>query len=68
MLSRVVRKLDKGKLHRAIKILSTNVLKRVDGCITGAAPEKNDLIRDCDLQEDVYNQVQAILLLLQETE
>ena len=48
----------------AAKILEKSLMKRMDGCTVADAPDRNDWIRDCQTQKQVYWAVNEILVLL----
>jgi hypothetical protein len=41
--------------------LQNDILKKVDGCAINGAPDKNDWIKDCNSQSQVYQQILAVI-------
>ncbi len=48
----------------AYHLLKKNLMKRVDGCTCDNAPDRNDWIRDCQAQKQVYWAINEILVLM----
>jgi hypothetical protein len=48
----------------AKRVLEKNIMKRVDGCVLGDTPDRNDWIKDCQAQKQVYWAVNEILVLM----
>jgi len=60
----VIDKLENGEYQDALNKLEKDILKKTDGCAKSGSPDKNDWIRDCDAQGQVYPLViEAIQLI-----
>jgi len=46
--------IDAGRYAEALAKLENDILQKTDGCANGGEPDKNDWIRSCDEQEQVY--------------
>jgi len=49
-----LRLIDRGNYGIALLILQYNTLRNMDGCAETGEPDRNDWIRDCDAQAQVY--------------
>lgn len=50
----VLRQIAQGRYEEAIDKLENDILKKVDGCAQEDVPDRNDWIRNCDAQSQVY--------------
>lgn len=63
-INAVLQLIDQGLYLDAIDKLENDILKKTDGCATVGAPDKNDWIKDCATQAQVYALIiEAIRLL-----
>ncbi len=53
-INRALNLTDMGNYLRALKMLRKEILKRLDGCAAFGKPDRNDWIKDCDAQNQVY--------------
>ncbi|MCP4374963.1 MAG: hypothetical protein GY794_02105 [bacterium] len=67
-LNAVLSVIADGDYAEALSKLQNDILRKVDGCANASVPDKNDWIRDCDVQDVIYPlildaiaQVQALL-------
>jgi hypothetical protein len=44
----------RGQYKNALSKLEKDILKKTDGCVSIGAPDKNDWIRTCEQQEEIY--------------
>ena len=64
-LEKVLKEIEKGKDKNALKELN-KVLEDVDGCALTGSPDWNDKIKDCDAQDQIYQEVLEAITLLQQ--
>lgn len=57
----VIALLQAGNVQDARDKLANDLLKKVDGCATTGAPDKNDWIKDCESQGQVYEQLLTVI-------
>jgi hypothetical protein len=60
----VLEKADKGLYDGALEKLQHDILGKTDGCAESGAPDKNDWIKDCDAQNEVYPLIMEAIGLL----
>jgi hypothetical protein len=53
-LAAVIADLEAGNLQNALDKLEHDVIAKTDGCDASGAPDRNDWIRDCEAQEQVF--------------
>jgi hypothetical protein len=53
-LAAVIADVEAGKFQHALDKLEYDVLAKTDGCDTSGAPDRNDWIRNCGAQEQVF--------------
>ncbi len=53
-INRSLKQVDKLEYRNALRKLKRDVLKRLDGCSASGQPDRNDWIKDCTSQEQVY--------------
>lgn len=65
-LSVIRKQVDKGRYAEAPKKLQNDILSKMNGCIDSKAkaPAKNDWVRSCDVQKQLYWAVNEIVVLL----
>ena len=70
--SKLLKKINKAldligmeKYRPALKRLQHDILRKTDGCFTKGAPEKNDWVRNCDAQTQLYPVTKEAIDLLQ---
>jgi len=56
-IDEVLGMIDAGRYAEALAKLENDILQKTDGCANGGEPDKNDWIRSCDEQEQVYGVV-----------
>lgn len=56
--------IDEGRYQDALDKLENDILKKTDGCATGGGPDRNDWIRDCAAQGEVYPIIMNAIELL----
>lgn len=64
-LNAVVANLTVGDVASAVEQLQNDMLSKTDGCATSGAPDKNDWIKTCEEQDQVYPYVLQLIQLLQ---
>ena len=57
--------IDQGSYEEALDKLQNDILGKTDGCATIGTPDKNDWIKDCDAQNQVYPLVVQTIEMLQ---
>jgi hypothetical protein len=57
--------IDSGDYAEALDKLENDILGKTDGCAAGGEPDRNDWIRDCNAQAQVYNLITEAIGLLQ---
>jgi probable HAF family extracellular repeat protein len=57
----VIAAIQAGNIQDARDKLQNDLLKKVDGCATSGAPDKNDWIKDPVSQKGVYQQILAVI-------
>ena len=63
-INAAIKMVDQERYQDALDKLENDILKKTDGCDTQGAPDKNDWIKDCESQAEVYSTiVEAIELL-----
>lgn len=65
-LSVIRKQVNKGCYAEALEKLQNDILSKMNGCIDskGKAPDKNDWVRSCDAQKQLYWAVNEIVVLL----
>ena len=53
-INAVIASIDAGLYLEALNQLQSDILPKTDGCATSSAPDKNDMIKDCASQDQVY--------------
>jgi beta propeller repeat protein len=53
-LNAVIASIEAGSYADALDKLQNDLLKKTDGCATGGEPDKNDWIKNCEAQVEVY--------------
>ena len=53
-INSVLAMIDNGEYALALDKLQNDILGKTDGCATGGAPDRNDWLRDCADQREVY--------------
>jgi hypothetical protein len=53
-INAVLKLIDQGNYAAALDKLETDILPKTDGCAVDGAPHKNDWIKDCATQQQVY--------------
>lgn len=61
----VLEKIDQGLYQEAIDKLENDILKKTDGCAETGSPDKNDWIKDCGAQGQVYPFIMDAIGLLE---
>jgi hypothetical protein len=56
-LNAVLSMIAKGQYEQALSKLQSDILPKTDGCILNGAPDAQDWIQECAMQELVYNYV-----------
>lgn len=64
-LNAVLADIDQGLYQDALDKLQNDILAKTDGCALGGAPDKNDWIKDCASQSQVYPLIMEAVILLQ---
>jgi hypothetical protein len=54
-LNAVIANIEAGNYEDALGQLENDVLGKMDGCATSGSPDKNDWIKDCEAQGEVYS-------------
>jgi hypothetical protein len=65
-LSSVAANIEAGNYQEALGQLQHDLLAKTDGCATSGAPDKNDWIKDCKDQEEIYGELQQIISWLKQ--
>jgi hypothetical protein len=65
-LDQVIAKIDSGQYPDAINKLLNDIHKKMDGCVTSGAPDKNDWIVDCQAQSQLNNWINILITGLSE--
>jgi len=65
-INKVLDMIDEGLYENAIKKLKNDILKKTNGCATSGAPDRNDWIKDCEAQEDIYNLIMETIEMLED--
>jgi hypothetical protein len=65
-LNAVIVNIEAGNYTDALKQLQKYILRKMNGCAVTGEPDKNDWIRDCDAQGQVYPILMNAVTLLQE--
>ena len=63
-INAVLEKVDHGLYQEALDKLEHDVLAKTNGCAETGSPDKNDWIRDCDSQSQVYPLIMEAIELL----
>ena len=53
-IEQVLEMIDAGLYEDALKKLENDILKKTDGCIKTGQPDKNDWIKTCEAQQQIY--------------
>ena len=53
-LNAVIANIEAGNYADALGQLQNDILGKTDGCATSGAPDRNDWIKDCEAQNQVY--------------
>jgi K319-like protein len=64
-INSVLEKVDGGDYQDAFDKLVHDILGKIDGCAESGAPDKNDWIRDCEAQGEIYPFIMNAINLLQ---
>lgn len=64
-INKVLDMIDEGLYENAIKKLKNDILKKTNGCATSGAPDRNDWIKDCEAQEEIYNLIMETIEMLE---
>ncbi len=64
-IAAVIGMIEQGLYGEALDKLSHDVMARTNGCATAGAPDRNDWIRDCTAQAQVYPYLIEVQTLLQ---
>ena len=59
--------IDQGYYHDALNKLQNDILGKTNGCLEIGEPDKNDWIRTCEGQQEVYPFVMQAIEYLEET-
>lgn len=65
-LNAVIVAIENGEYEDSLKKLKNDILKKMDGCAKTGEPDKNDWIKDCDAQAEVYPLVLEMIALLEQ--
>lgn len=60
--------IQEGLYKPALKLLENGIMNKADGCIEGDAPDRNDWIRDCSAQKQIYWAANEVIVLLKTIE
>lgn len=55
---------DKGDYQNAIDKLENDILGKTDGCALTGSPDKNDWLKECSSQDEVYSQILLVIDML----
>lgn len=66
-INSVLDKIDQGLLQEALDQLENDILGKTNGCTETGSPDKNDWIRTCSEQEQVYPMIINTVDLLRES-
>lgn len=53
-INAVLQDVDQGLYQQALDKLQNDILAKTDGCAKTGAPDKNDWLKDCSSQNQVY--------------
>jgi hypothetical protein len=56
--------IEEERYEEALDKLENDILQKTNGCAETGAPDKNDWIRDCDTQNQVYPFITEAIALL----
>jgi hypothetical protein len=62
-INAVTAKIEKRRYRLALNLLRNGILKTTNGCASLGRPDRNDWIRDCASQAQVYNDVSDIIAM-----
>jgi hypothetical protein len=65
-LTAVIQMVEQGQYVEALDKLQNDILQKTDGCAEIGVPDKNDWIKDCAAQQEVYPLITEIIELLEE--
>lgn len=63
-LNAVIANIEAGNYAGALGQLQNDILGKTDGCATSGAPDKNDWIKDCEAQNQVYPLIMEVIELV----
>jgi hypothetical protein len=63
-INAVLNQIDQGLYQEALNKLENDILPKTNGCAESGAPDRNDWIRDCDSQSQVYPPIMEAIGLL----
>jgi hypothetical protein len=63
-LNAVIASLNAGNQADAVDQLQNDLMNKTDGCATAGAPDKNDWIKTCDEQAEMYSRIVDLIRLV----
>ena len=63
-INAVLNQIDQGLYQEALNKLQNDILPKTNGCAESGAPDRNDWIRDCDSQSQLYPLIVEVIGLL----
>jgi hypothetical protein len=63
-INSILLKIDEGDIEGAYNQLHNDILKKINGCADEGIPDKNDWIKNCYSQDQVYPIIMEALDLL----
>jgi hypothetical protein len=64
-IAAMIQLIEQGSYAEALDKVSNDILAKTNGCAAVGAPDKNDWIKDCTAQEQVYPYLIEVMTLLQ---
>jgi hypothetical protein len=63
-INAVLQQIDQGLYQEALSKLENDIIDKVDGCASTGAPDKNDMVQDCEAQEQLYPFIESAIDML----